>query len=303
MSSLTIEVLYPEFANLFGEGANPEYLVRAMRESGTDVTVLYTALDETPRFLSGDVDFAYLGSMTENAQRLVADTLQPYRQQIFARIKAGQFFLATGNAVEIFSDGMISAELGGFEGLGLIRTRAHLDVWHRHNSFFLGEWADAPESAAGGFGDGGYYTESGNDVSDDHGSGHTIQIVGFKSQFGHSRSSDGTAPQAASGFTLKPLFRTVRGVDFDGTEVEFGNLRSPSSGTAKPWGEGVRIHNFMGTYLTGPLLILNPPFTKWLMRSLGVAHPHLPFEEAAFDSYHTRIADFHDPARHAVLKS
>ena len=52
----------------------------------------------------------------------------------------------------------------------------------------------------------------------------------------------------------------------------------------------------MATYLTGPLLVLNPPFTKALLRELG-APDTLAFEQAATDAYQARLAEFRDEKR------
>jgi CobQ-like glutamine amidotransferase family enzyme len=98
-----------------------------------------------------------------------------------------------------------------------------------------------------------------------------IDIVGFKSQFAHSYGGDG----------IGGLFETVRGAG-----------RNPE---VKP--EGIRKNNFMATYVLGPLLILNPPFTKYIMELLGVTGRTLSFEEAAMDSYNLRLTEFSDPKR------
>jgi CobQ-like glutamine amidotransferase family enzyme len=98
-----------------------------------------------------------------------------------------------------------------------------------------------------------------------------IDIVGFKSQFAHSYGESGA----------EGLFETVRGAG-----------RNPQ---VKP--EGIRKNNFMATYLLGPLLILNPPFTKYIMQLLGVNDRPLSFEAAAMDSYHLRLKEFSDPKR------
>ena len=58
-------------------------------------------------------------------------------------------------------------------------------------------------------------------------------------------------------------------------------------------GEGVRMHNFFGTYLLGPMLIMNPPFTRYLLRLLGAEPEELPFEAEAMEAYRRRLADFH----------
>ncbi|MCR5310664.1 MAG: hypothetical protein K6E32_04515 [Lachnospiraceae bacterium] len=96
-----------------------------------------------------------------------------------------------------------------------------------------------------------------------------MDIVGFKSQFTHSYGE----------FT--PLFETVRG---DGLNPEVK-------------GEGIRINNFLATYIIGPLLILNPPFTKYLMRLCGAESDKLAYEEAAMDVYTHRLEEFMQPER------
>lgn len=97
-----------------------------------------------------------------------------------------------------------------------------------------------------------------------------IDIVGFKSQFSHSY-----------GDHVPGLFETVRGAG-----------RNP-----KILPEGIHQNNFMATYLLGPLLILNPHFTKYLLGLLGVSDRRLPFEDAALDSYELRLKEFSDPRR------
>ena len=96
-----------------------------------------------------------------------------------------------------------------------------------------------------------------------------IDIVGFKSQFTHSYGEfDG-------------LFETVRG---DGLSPETKS-------------EGIRRNNFLGTYIIGPLLVLNPPFTVYLMKLLGVEDAHPAYEESAMDVYNHRLEEFMQPTR------
>jgi CobQ-like glutamine amidotransferase family enzyme len=98
-----------------------------------------------------------------------------------------------------------------------------------------------------------------------------MDIVGFKSLFGHTYgASDGT----------EPLFTVEKGVGrFPGAAVE-----------------GFRRKNLLATYLTGPLLVLNPPFTKWLLRQMG-APDTLAFEAAAMANYEKRVAEFRETGR------
>jgi len=96
-------------------------------------------------------------------------------------------------------------------------------------------------------------------------------VVGYKSQFSMV-DADGVAP----------FLTATRGI---------GRNR----GTAL---EGVRVNNFIGTSLLGPLLLTNPPFTKQLLTLIDPdTPPELAFEGLAMDAYNARLADFNDPHR------
>lgn len=103
-----------------------------------------------------------------------------------------------------------------------------------------------------------------------------IDIVGFKSQFAHAYSTQEPGATEPDG-----LIETVRGAG-----------RNPG---VKP--EGIRQNNFMATYVLGPLLILNPPFAKYILGLLGAGDRELAFEKAAMDSYTLRLKEFSDPKR------
>ena len=96
------------------------------------------------------------------------------------------------------------------------------------------------------------------------------EIVGFKSIFAFTY-----------GYNGEYLFDTERGI---------GN-------NDKTMNEGVKDHNFMATYITGPLLILNPDFTKYLLKLLGVNNPSLAYEEEAYEAYNERVKQFKDPKK------
>lgn len=197
-----------------------------------------TDLHSKPRFLTEDVALVYMGSTTEQGLALAADALRPYTAEMAAKLDAGQLMLLTGNAPDVFSDAMDSDSADTIKGLGVLPGRVKYTMMKRHNSFYLGTFEG-------------------------------MDIVGFKSLFGHSHGM-GDA-----------LFDTVKGVGRDGT---------PQSG------EGFRRGGLMATYLIGPLLILNPPLCKWLLRQMG-ADDTLAFEEAAMDSYRKRLSEFMEPGR------
>lgn len=62
--------------------------------------------------------------------------------------------------------------------------------------------------------------------------------------------------------------------------------------------EGVKINNFIGTTILGPLLVLNPLFTKYFINDiLKVKLEELPFEKAIMESYEKRLSEFKDMKR------
>ncbi|MGI6509204.1 MAG: hypothetical protein ACOX1L_01285 [Erysipelotrichaceae bacterium] len=55
--------------------------------------------------------------------------------------------------------------------------------------------------------------------------------------------------------------------------------------------EGVRYKNFFGTYLIGPLLVLNPHFSEYLLNLLKVEY-QLPYQEAIDNAYNIRVKEY-----------
>ncbi len=56
--------------------------------------------------------------------------------------------------------------------------------------------------------------------------------------------------------------------------------------------EGLQKNNFIGTSILGPILILNPLFTKELLKLMGVEEPKLAFEEEVMAAYNERLKKF-----------
>ena len=150
-TDITIEVLYGEFANLFGELQNVNYLKDCMPEA----TVIYTGLYDKPAFTEGRANLVYMGAMTENQQELAIQALKPYKKELEEQIEAGTVFLFTGNAVEIVEQYIENEDGSRIEGLGIFNTYAKRDMMHRYHSLVFGQYED-------------------------------IKLVGFKAQFSHS---------------------------------------------------------------------------------------------------------------------
>ena len=86
-----------------------------------------------------------------------------------------------------------------------------------------------------------------------------IEIVGYKSQSSNSIINE------------KPLFETIR---------EENNSKN----------EGLRKNNFFGTNLLGPILILNPDFTKYIFKLLN--KDDILYEVELIDAYNKRLEEY-----------
>ncbi len=141
---MKIEYLFPEITGIFGDRANIDILKRTV----PNAEIISTSLNSVPRFLSEDIDLVYMGSMTELSQKIVIERLKKYKKDIVKKIEAGQNFLVTGNALEIFGNGIkdvgkfVFEENGGpfLEGLGIFNFDTERDMINKYNSLWLGEY-------------------------------------------------------------------------------------------------------------------------------------------------------------------
>ena len=62
---IKIEALYTEACNLYGDRFNVTYLEKSLQGQAE---FIYTSLNETPRFVTEDVDMIYMGAMPEKEQ-------------------------------------------------------------------------------------------------------------------------------------------------------------------------------------------------------------------------------------------
>lgn len=231
---MKIEILYPELCNLYGDLMNAEYLARCC-----GAEIVRTSLKDEPQFVTERVDLVYMGTTTERGQELVRDALRPWLSALNERTAAGGVTLITGNALEIFGEYIENEDGSRVPMLGEFPIHSDRHMMSRYNSLYLGKLED-------------------------------MDIVGFKSQFGHSYGDNGDG-----------LFMTTRGAGLN-----------PDAKA-----EGLRRVNFMATYLIGPVVIVNPPFAKYILKLMGVPEPALEFEETAMEVYTARLSDFSQPER------
>lgn len=189
-----------------------------------------------PSFVTQDINFIYLGPMTENRQEKVIKKLMPYKKRIEELIEKNTVFLFTGNALEILGKYIENEDGIKIEALGIFDVYAKRNMMHRHNSLFIGEY-------------------------------NNIKIVGFKSQFTMMYGNN----------TDNYFLKVEKGIGI--------NKESKL--------EGINKNNFFGTYLTGPILILNPLFTKKILQIMGVDKPKLYLEKDLKAAYEERLRDFY----------
>lgn len=178
MSKFTLEYLFPEISNLYGDPFNVKYLAECIMENGSEAEIIEDELNLPPCFAEKRPDVIYLGPMTEHAQELTINALMPYRDRIRELIDDGVIFFITGNAIEIFIKEIDCEDGTVINALGLFALTAKRKMFARYNSLFLGEFEG-------------------------------LKIVGNKSQFSHSYGDsslhpfikvlrgDGTAPGEA----------------------------------------------------------------------------------------------------------
>lgn len=226
---MKIEILFPEFCNLYGDMFNMKYLKKCI----PNAEFIETALEEEPTFVRENVSLIYLGPMTENTQEKVIKKLLPYKEKIIELIEKNVVFLFTGNALEVLGNYIENEDGTRIEGLGIFDVYAKRDMFHRHNSFLIGKYED-------------------------------IEIIGFKSQF-----------------------TMMYG---DNTKIPFIDVEKGIGINKESKIEGIKKNNFIGTYLIGPFLILNPLFTKKLLEMLGV-ESDVALKESTMAAYEARIKE------------
>ena len=110
---MKIEILFPELCNLYGDISNMKYLKKCL----PDAEYIETAIDEEPAFVAQDVDFIYLGAMTERMQEKVIAKLLPYKERMEELIKNNVVFLFTGNSIEVLGKYIENEDGSKIEGV------------------------------------------------------------------------------------------------------------------------------------------------------------------------------------------
>lgn len=140
MPKMIIEVLYPEYNNLYGDRGNSEYLQKKLKLAGYDVEIIETSLFDKPAFIDNKVDFLLIGPCQEKQQLVEIEHLKEYADEIKKRIDNGGVILATGNAFELFGQYIENPKGEKVECLGFYPYYAKQFSRLRYNDCSVGEF-------------------------------------------------------------------------------------------------------------------------------------------------------------------
>jgi CobQ-like glutamine amidotransferase family enzyme len=200
--------LYHDLMNLYGDYANMSALCRILSSNGIDVALDKKSLGDEIDF--AEYDFIYIGSGSEENQKLALSHLAEYAESLKSYIENGGVALFTGNAFEMLGE-EIKSFLGEYKGLGIFSFKTTEQNKTRNTSdvIFKADFLERP-------------------------------LVGFVNKCSE-----------------------ISGVENAPFEVLMGLSNQKGSDR-----EGVIENNFYGTHLTGPVLVKNPHFLKFLAEKL-----------------------------------
>ena len=112
---MKIAYLYYDFLNLYGESGNIKIIDNVLKSNKIKHEILYLSLDDELDFDS--YDLVYIGSGTEENQKIALKHLMNYQEDIKRYIEDNKFMLVTGNSVDMFGEKIIAD--GEYDGLGV----------------------------------------------------------------------------------------------------------------------------------------------------------------------------------------
>ena len=229
---MRVEILYPELCCLYGDKGNTLFLRRCL----PDAEFITTTLNETPAFLSGDVDLCYMASMSEQSQELILQRLLPHKDAIVSMMREGKcLFLLTGSAMELLGQYIQREDGSRVEALGAYDIYSVRQAPKRFNTLVRADFRGTT-------------------------------LLGYTSRFAHT-------------------FGITEDIALAKTDIGCGGC------TDSCW-EGICHGSVIASYLLGPMLVLNPDFSRWLLGRLGLEDAALPFEEDLRRSYLQQLQEY-----------
>lgn len=99
---LKILHLYYDIMNMYGESGNIMALKDALDKEKVKYKIDCKSLHDKINFL--EYDFIYIGTGQEESYSLVLEDLKKYKEDLKKYIESNKILLATGNALDLFSD-------------------------------------------------------------------------------------------------------------------------------------------------------------------------------------------------------
>ena len=118
---IKIAHLYYNLLNLYGEQGNVLALKKALIKQDAKVEVDLLTIGDKIDFKKYDI--FYFGSGSNENLLLVLDDIKKYTKEIEKAIKKGKYFIATGNAYELFGE-YIKMNNQKYETLGIFKYHA-----------------------------------------------------------------------------------------------------------------------------------------------------------------------------------
>ena len=137
---MKIEIIYGELANLLGEHGTQSLLAETFGEQ----QIIRTPFPHLPRFLVDDVDFVYMGPMTEQTQRLVLDLWRDQKELFAKAIEENTVFFFAGNALDLVGRSIRYEEQDTIQALSLYPFDTFCRRYDRVNEFVCATFNNMP---------------------------------------------------------------------------------------------------------------------------------------------------------------
>ena len=97
---MKIEILFSDICNQYGDNGNIIYLQKLIyiakkTDEEGEHEIYFTELNDDIRFIKEQIDFVYIGSLSETKINVVLEKLYNHRLEILKKIENGQMILAT----------------------------------------------------------------------------------------------------------------------------------------------------------------------------------------------------------------
>lgn len=135
---MIIEILAYEVANLYGEHGHQMLFEDVFKHH----QLVNTSLLEKPYFVDHDVDFIYLGTLSEKYQYALLQNLLCYRQRLIELIESNTTFFVTGNGLDLFGSTIDYEQFGKVEALNIFDFHTIQSYRSRLNCYILGQYQD-----------------------------------------------------------------------------------------------------------------------------------------------------------------